>query len=397
MNSHFCKNLLILTGLCSVLLLGCSEEKQGKAQQQTPQEPPPVPVEYIVVEQDNVPIWVEFTGKTEASSRIEIRARVAGKLEEAFFKEGEYVKKGEKLFSIEPTSYEAALEKAKAALESNKASLALAKADVKRYEPLVRDGLAPRATLEQYMAREAELAAAIKSDLAQISDAELNLSYTEVLAPISGKIGRKLIDVGNIVGYGGQTVLTTIVANDPMYAYFSPAEHAYQLMSKFKKQDVMIAHARVPDSDDGLLKRTVYKGKVGFNDNVVDKNTGTITMRAEVENPDQDLLEGTFVYVEVYITDEAPLLMVSPAAVQEDQLGSFIYVVDGEKAKRVNIERGYETRHYLVVPKGIKAGDKVIISGLAKIREGRKVSPTDVTAEKGVMAIMKKQDMIPNQ
>lgn len=393
------KSLLLLTTISFLFLTACSDEKKEQsAATQAPPEPPPLPVEFFVVEQEDIPIWIDFTGKTEATKRIEIRARVAGRLEEILFKEGEYVEEGAELFKIEPDTYEAALEKAEAALDRDKASLALAKADVKRYEPLVAEGLAPRVTLEQNQARAAELEAAIKSDLAQIREAKLNLSYTIVVAPISGRLSRKLVDVGNIVGYGEKTILTTMVADNPMYAYFSPAESSFQIMRKYKIQEEMEARVRVPGATQGLIDRDVYKGVVGFSNNIVDRNTGTITMRAEVANPEHDLLEGTFVYVDVFITDQAPLLMVTPAAVQEDQRGSYIYIIDDEgKAKRVDINRGFETRNYLVVNKGLKAGDKVIISGLAKVREGRKLEATDVTETKGVLAQLKKQDLIPTK
>lgn len=393
------KIFFLLIAISFLFLTSCSDEKKEQsAATQAPPEPPPLPVEYFMVEQDDIPIWLEFTGKTEATKRIEVRARVAGQLEEILFKEGEYVEKGAKLFKIEPDTYEAALEKAKAALDGDKASLALAKADVKRYEPLVAEGLAPRVTLEQNQARVGELEAAIKSDFANIRDAELNLSYTTVVAPISGRLSRTQVDVGNIVGYGEKTVLTTMVADDPMFAYFSPAESDFQIMRKYKIQKDMEARVRVPGEMKGLIDRIDYKGVVGFSDNIVDRNTGTITMRAKVANPEHDLMEGTFVYVDVFITDKAQLLMVTPAAVQEDQRGSFIYVIDDEnKAKRIDINRGFETRNYLVVNKGIKVGDKVIISGLAKIREGRKLDATDVTGTKGVLAQLKKQDMIPTK
>lgn len=393
------KSLLLLTTISFLFLTACSDEKKEQsAATQAPPEPPPLPVEFFVVEQEDIPIWIDFTGKTEATKRVEIRARVAGRLEEILFKEGEYVEEGVELFKIEPDTYEAALEKTQAALDRDKASLALAKADVKRYEPLVAEGLAPRVTLEQNQARVAELEAAIKSDLAQIREAKLNLSYTTVVAPISGRLSRKLVDVGNIVGYGEKTVLTTMVADNPMYAYFSPAETDFQIMRKYKIQEEMEARVRVPGATRGLIDRDVYKGVVGFSDNIVDRNTGTITMRAEVANPEHDLLEGTFVYVDVFITDQAPLLMVTPAAVQEDQRGSYIYIIDGEdKAKRVDINRGFETRNYLIVNEGIEVGDKIITSGLAKVREGRKLEATDVTETKGVLAQLKKQDLIPTK
>jgi len=382
------------------LFTGCSSEpeKTTSEKQQKPAEPPALPVEIVTVKKEKVPIWIEYTGKTEASKRIEVRARISGTLEEVLFQEGDFIEKGQKLFTVEKTSYEAAVAQARAKLEGDQASLKLARADVARYKPLVADGLAPRITLEQHQVRVMELSALIKADQAGVKDAELNLSYTDILAPISGRISRINIDVGNIVGYAEKTLLTTMVADDPMYAYFNPNEEQYQLVRQYRSKEVLEAHVVVPNKYEKLLDRKPFKGVVDFNDNRVDKMTGTITMRAKIGNPEHNLLEGTFVYVNLFVTDQAGFLMVNPGVIQEDQQGSYVYVVDENGlAKRVNIMRGFETRNYLAVTKGLEGGEKVIRSGLAKIRPGAKVTPTDVTETKGVMAILKEQDMIPEK
>jgi len=378
------------------MLFGCSEEKKEQAAERP--APPPIPVNVVVAAKENVPIWIEYTGKTEASQRVEVRARVAGKLEEILFNEGNQVEKGQKLFVIEKSSYEAVVAQAKAKKEADEASLKLALADVERYRPLVAEGLAPRVTLEQNEARVAELRAAIKADQAAVDDALLNLSYTDVVSPISGKISRKNIDVGNIVGFSEKTLLTTVIADNPMHAYFSPNEEQYQLVQRYKSKDKLDARVTVPNSYKKLLDRGVFKGFVDFNDNQADPMTGTITMRATVENPESQLFEGTFVYVELFVTERAEFLMLTPAVIQDDQQGSYVYVVDeNNSAKRVDIKRGMEARHYAVVSKGLEGGERVITNGLAKIRPGAKVAPTDVTATESVMAIMQKDQMIPEK
>ncbi|WP_457576624.1 efflux RND transporter periplasmic adaptor subunit [Desulfomarina sp.] len=390
---------LVLFFLFSIAA-GCSNEqdkvqsdKKGKKA-----EPPPLPVEVIVVQKEKVPIWIEYTGKTKASQTVEVRARVAGRLEAAFFNEGDYVEKGKKLFAIEKATYEAAVSGAKAKLEGDQASMKLARADVERYKPLVAEGLAPRVTLEQYQVRLMELAATIKADRAALRDALLNLQYTDVVAPISGRIGRINTDVGNIVGYGDKTLLATIVADDPMYAYFSPDEEQFQLVRQYRSRAVLDARVTVPDSYTKMLDRKPLKGVVDFNDNRVDGMTGTITMRARVDNPDHDLLEGTFVYVDLFVTDKAEFIMVPPGIVLDDQRGSYIYTVDDDaKVKRVDISRGLETRNYLAVTAGLKGGERVILSGLARIRPGIRVDPTDVTESKGITAILRQQGMIPGK
>lgn len=378
------------------LLTSCSEDTKKQPTERA--VPPPIPVNVVIAAQENVPVWIEYTGKTEASQRVEVRARVAGKLEEMLFNEGDQVEKGQKLFVIEKSSYEAAVAQAKARKEADLASLKLAKADVERYRPLVVEGLAPRVTLEQNEARVAELQAAIKADQANVDDALLNLSYTDIVSPIAGKISRKNIDVGNIVGFNEKTLLTTVIADDPMHAYFSPNEEQYQLVQRYKSKDLMDARVTVPNSYEKLLDRGSFKGVVDFNDNQVDPMTGTLTMRATVANPESGLFEGTFVYVELFVTDKAEFLMLPPAVIQDDQRGSYVYVASEDNTvKRVDIKRGMEARHYAVVAKGLQGGERVIINGLAKIRPGTKVEPTDVSASESVMALMRKDGMIPEK
>jgi len=386
---------LIAFLVAACLLSGCRGEEEAPAPAQQ-QEPPALQVEYIAVAKEQVPIWIEYTGKTEASQRVEITARVSGRLEQVLFNEGDYVNEGDPLFIIEKDTYEAALARAKANLERNRASLTLAEKDVERYTPLVAEDLAPRAQLDQYKAKVAELEATIKADEAAIKDAEVNLGYTEITAPLSGRISRKLVDVGNVVGPGSNAVLTTIVANDPMYVYFNPTEENFQVMRQHKSQDRMDAVVNVPGSDSGLIKREIYRGKVDFSDNRVDQATGTITMRAEIANPEHSLLEGTFVYVEVMVTQDVSMILIPPGVVQEDQQGSFVYTADeNDTVKRVNITSGYQSRHYLIVTDGLSGGERILATGFAKLRPGMKLELTDVTDTRGVRAVFREQGMLP--
>ncbi len=381
--------LLLLFSFC-----GC---RNGRQEQVVKKEAPPLAVETITVHKEPIPIWLEYTGKTEATKRVEIRARVAGSLEKIRFIEGDHVRQGQRLFDIEQTAYLAALDQALAQRELDRASLQLALADVARYKPLVAEDLAPRATLEQYQAKAAELRAKIKADEAAIKEARLNLSYTEITAPISGVISRSYVDVGNIVGYGEKTLLTVIVADDPMYAYFSPPEEQFQIMRTYKSGNVLDVRVRIPENRS-IIKRKPLTGHVDFGDNRVDPMTGTISMRAVVENPDHNLLEGTFVYVDVFVTDKIPFFILPPRAILEDQQGSFVYAVDEKSTtKRINIKRGFEGRLYVQVKDGLTDGDKIIISALARVKPGIRVKATDVTAKKGIMAVMKKERMEPGR
>ena len=387
----FFRPALILAIFSCFFLTSCS----GEPEQAPVNKQPPLSVETIVMTKDKTPIWVEYTSKTEATKRIAVQARVPGRLEEILFQEGDLVKKGDKLFVIEKTSYEADLEQAKATLQKDLATLKLAVADVNRYKPLVADGLAPRATLEQYQARQGELSAIINADRAGVRDAELILSYTDVLAPTDGRASRSLIDVGNIVGYGSNTKLTTIVYDNPMYTYFNPTEAAFQLMRKFRTKDRMGARVRVPNSNTAKTDQPVFGGYVDFTDNKIDPTTGTISMRAIIDNQDHYLLEGTFVYTEVFLTDQIPFFSLPTGIISDDQQGSFVYVVSQDNTiKRKNITRGYSNRYLVTVEEGLEAGDQVVINGLVKLREGLEVAPTDVTSTQSVQAILKAKGLL---
>ena len=384
----------IVLSVSLLFLSGCSEEKKAKI----PKAPPPLNVETVTVEKKKFPMWVQFTGTTKAVSDQEIRARVSGRLEKRFFEDGVHVNKGDKLFLIEQSQYKSNLDEAKSQKQKDEAALALSKADVKRYQPLVKEGLAARSTLEQYEAKRDALYASIAADESAIQNATLQLSYTTVIAPISGQIGARKVDVGNLVGYGESTLLATIVKTDKIYTYFSPSEKEAQKIYKFKSRDKLPAFIEVRGQGKDIFKRKRLDGFVDFTNNTVDPLTSTVSMRATIENKDKTVFPGTFVYINVFITDKYEFVMVPPQAILEDQLGKFVYTVDeNSSAKRTGIEPGFSTRYYTSIYKGLKSGDKVVISGLVKIQNGKKLAPKDVTDKKGVEAVLKEHNLIPEE
>lgn len=377
-----------------LFLFGCGNEKKSTA----PKAPPPLNVETVTVIKKKFPIWGQSTGLTKAVSDQEIRARVAGRLEKRFFEDGATVKKGDKLFLIEQSQYQSNLDSAKSRKEKNQASLALAIADVKRYEPLVKEGLAARSTLEQFEAKRDELTAAIAADDADIRNAELELSYTLITAPIAGQVSARRVDVGNLVGYGESTLLTTIVQTDKIYAYFSPSEQAVQKLYKFRSRKKLPAFIEVRGQGEDIFKRKRLDGFVDFSDNMVDPLTSTVSMRATIDNKDQSVYPGTFVYVNVFVTDQIAFIMVPPQAIFEDQLGKFVYTVDtNNTARRTSVKTSLSSRYYVAISDGLKENDKVVISGLAKVKDGRLLAPKDMTETKGIEAVMKEHDLIPEE
>ena len=355
-----------------MLFSGCGNEESPPAVK----APPPLDVEVLVAQKKPVPIWETFTGTAKASSEQVVRARVSGKLIARYFEDGQIVKKGQKLFLIEPDRYESALKAAQAQKKRDEAKLRLAQANVARYRPLVDEGLAPRATLEEFEAQVAEFKAAILADEAKIADAKLNLGYTIVRAPITGRAGARKVDVGNLVGMGEATPLVSILGIDPIYVTFSPSEKEAQKIRHYGGADRKRAVIRIPASDE-MLKRTELNATVDFADNRVDLQTSTVTMRATAPNPDGALLPGTFVYLDLFVTDRYPFFTVPVEALFEDQQGKFVYVVKEGKAARRTVEVAFTTRTFVAVKKGLEEGDAVIVSQLMKVRDGLPVQPEE--------------------
>jgi len=384
----FTKTLTTILLSSLILFTACSKEKQ----QQAKKELPPLQVNTVTLKKEPVPIWKQYTGMTKASSAQEVKARVAGILKKIYFEDGARVIKGQKLFMIEQDQYIAARDAARAKKAQDEASLRLAEADVARYAPLVEEGLAPRATLEQYQAQRAGLQAAIAGDIAEIKKAQLELDYTMVRAPISGTTSVRRVDIGNLVGQGESTLLTTIVSTDPIYAYFSPSQKDVRMFQKYRNKDKPDAFINVPGSIDEIR----LDGFVDFSNNIVDPLTSTITMRATIDNKEGKVLPGTFVYINLFINDKYKFLMIPPEVIFNDQLGSFVYIVDKNSTiKRADITTDYSSKYYVSVKDGLKDGDRLIVSALVKLKPGRKVTPTDTTQTQGIKAVLEKNNLIP--
>jgi len=385
---------LTLLSASLLFLSACGEEKKTTA----PKAPPALNVETVTLEKKKFPLWMQYTGMTKAISSQEIRARVSGRLEKRYFEDGATVKKGDKLFLIEQSQYQSNLDAARSTKKKDEAALALSKADVKRYEPLVKEGLAARSTLEQYEAKRDALIASISADEAAIRNAELELSYTLITAPISGQVSARRVDVGNLVGYGESTLLTTIVQTDKIYTYFSPSEKDVQRLYKFRSRKVLPAFIEVRGQGEDIFKRKRLDGVIDFQNNTVDPLTSTVSMRATIENKEKSVYPGTFVYINVFVTDQIDFIMVPPQAIFEDQLGKFVYTVDANNtAKRTDIKTNLSTRYYTSISSGLKAKDKVVISGLMKVKPGRLLATKDMTDTKGITAVMKELKLIPEE
>jgi RND family efflux transporter MFP subunit len=288
--------LLIPVLLSGLLLLGGCRDKN------TFVAPPPPTVTVVTPVKKTVTHFAEYTGQTQAVETVEIRARVEGTLQSLHFSDAAFVKKGDRLFVIDPRPYQAKLDEAEAELATRQAELRLAEATLQRKESAYEDQAVSEVAVIEARALRDQAVAAIEAARAAIETARLNLSYTEMRAPISGRIGRRMVDVGNLVGASEKTLLATIVSENPIYAYFNINERDHL---EFQKN-----HAGQANPTNGNGKTSVflglsnvedypYEGRVDFADNRVDPQTGTIQVRGVFENPDGFLLPGLFARVRI--------------------------------------------------------------------------------------------------
>lgn len=360
------------------LVLLCGTGCQDKSTQAAPSQATPSPTVVVApVEVKTVPIYGEFVGQTAAKETVNVEARVAGFLEKVFFTEGSRVKTGQILFRVEQASYIAALEETQGKLAQDQANLLKAEQDVARLEPLVSQHAAPAQDLDASIAARAQYQAAIKSDQASMDAAKLNLSYTVIRSPINGVIGKLLVTVGNVVGQGQTTQVTTISSYDPIYVYFTVPEASYL--------DYRRRH-REPES--GSLGRTPlelvladnrpfgHTGFIDFADRIVDSATGTLSLRGNFPNPQALLRPGQFARVRLVIEQRTNAVLVPRESITETLNTKAVMVLgkDNKVAlKTITIDGEYE--QYAIVHSGLQGGETVIVQGLQKVRPGMAVTP----------------------
>lgn len=325
------------------------------------------------MKKETYPIWVDFSGKTEAFKNVEVTSRVNGELKEIFFKAGEDVKKDQLLFKIDDSQYNAILEQKTAGLEKDQASLNLAISNVNRYKPLVKDGLAPREKLDELEATQKQLQAVVNASKASIKQATLDVEYTQIKATIDGKVGQNLLDEGNLVN-ASSTILTKIVDSKKLYVNFNPSTNEVSLINKYKSQENPTVKIKLENNDSIELK-----GNIDFIDNSTNQTTGTVLMRAIIDNKDNIIFPGSFVEIKLFITDNIPLLAVQPNILGQNQLGSFVYVVNAEnKIQSKQVEIQYSNKDLAIIKSGLEEGDRVVVSDITKLRNNLLVNATVV-------------------
>ena len=368
----FYKKILSLSIIFTSLFIfsACEKKEEKKVEAQ---EIKKVEVQVNTMKKETYPIWVDFSGKTEAFKNVEVTSWVNGELKEIFFKAGEDVKKDQLLFKIDDSQYNAILEQKTAGLEKDQASLNLAISNVNRYKPLVKDGLAPREKLDELEATQKQLQAVVNASKPSITQATLDVVYTQIKATIDGKVGQNLLDVGNLVN-ASSTILTKIVDSKKLYANFNPSTNEVSLINKYKSQENPTVKIKLENNDSIELK-----GNIDFIDNSTNQTTGTVLMRAIIDNKDNIIFPGSFVEIKLFITDNIPLLAVQPNILGQNQLGSFVYVVNAEnKIQSKQVEIQYSNKDLAIIKSGLEEGDRVVVSDITKLRNNLLVNATVV-------------------
>jgi len=367
----------------ALLLHGC---------QKPPEFAPPPPPQVVVSKPVQQPVteYADFTGRTEAAEFVEVRARVEGYLQSIHFQPGIRVKKGELLFQIDPKPYQVKLDEARAELERRQAELKQAEATLKRKEMAFKANAVSELEVIQARADRDVAQAAIQGAQAAVESAGLNLSYARITAPIDGRIGRNLADVGNLVGATERTLLTTIVRDDPVYAYFTVSER--DLLAYRQHPGRMSG----PTNGDGqvpvflgLSNQTDYpfEGRIDFVNNRLDPSTGTIQVRGVFNNADGRLWSGLFarIRVPIGVTEEA--LLVPDRAVGSDQRGEYLLVVNPQNTVEVRpVQTGPLVADLRVIRAGVSSEDQVIVDGIQKALPGFPVVPTPAAPAPGAPA-----------
>lgn len=342
---------------------------------------PPPPPEVTVsqpVEQE-VTLYSEFTGHTAAIEAVDVRARVQGYLRSMHFVPGGDVKQGDLLFVIEPELYQARNDQAVAELAGREAQARASQAQLEITQAIFERNAGSRTDLVQKTQQRDLDRAQVAMARAAVEQTKLDLSYTRIYAPISGRIERNAVDVGNLVGVGEATVLTSIVATDPVYAYFTASETEVLRYREMQRANLTVAPAgRYNAADLGLAGQDGFPhhGQIDYVGNQIDPNTGTIQIRAVFPNPNRVLLPGLFARVRVPLTRRQAVL-VPDVAVGTDQGGRFLLTVDDKNVVQYQrVKPGAQFKDLRIIEEGIGTGDWVIVNGLQRARPGTTVKPT---------------------
>lgn len=357
------KRLSLAPALTLMLTLAaCSGGDDGQ------NDPPPLPVTISAPVIRDVTEWEDFIGRFEAIESVEVRPRASGYLTRVHFTDGQYVRKGQLLFSIDARPTQAALDQAKAQLARSQATLINARTELARSENLAKAQAASQEEVEQRRAALRAAEADLAASQAAVRAAQLNVGFTSVTAPISGRVSQRLIDAGNSVA-ADQTVLTTIVSTSPIHFSFQGSEAS--LLNYERRGDTLLGapvRIRLQGEDDYS-----HDGRIDFVDNALSSGSGTIAVRALVQNPGGKLMPGLFGQLQLAASAPQPAMLLPAAAIVTDATRRLVYVVDKDnKVRQRPVELGAMVGGLRIIRSGLDAKDRVIINGLQRVSPGQK-------------------------
>jgi membrane fusion protein (multidrug efflux system) len=337
----------------------------GTAHGQSP--PEAVVVGTVAAERRPVAETIDFVGRVEAINRVDVRARVTGYLDAVLFREGDSVKEGAPLYRIEKGLFEAAVGQAQGALERSQAQKVLSAIQLERAEQLMTKQAGTVVARDQALAADKTADGNILTDQANLDTAKINLGYTDIISPISGKIGKTNVTKGNVVG-PDSGVLTTIVSQDPMYVTFPVSQREFlRAREEGRKVDVKTIKVSLRFADGRVYD---HLGEIDFVNVTVDRSTDTVLVRATVPNPSGALIDGQLVRVNLESGKPEERVVVPQAALIADQGGVYVFVVDDGKAVVRRVKPGAESGADIVINEGLSAGELVIVEGLQNVRAG---------------------------
>lgn len=369
------RSTLLVVGhlLLAMTLAGCKEQKTETTSAAAAE------VDVATVASTRIRQWDEFNGRVTAVDSVEIRPRVTGYVQRIAFKEGDNVRKGDLLVVIDPRKYQATLNSALARLERAKASVVMNEAQDRRAQVLVQNNAISKEEADTRRANFTQSQADVRDTAAAVALARLDLEFTEVRSPIDGRASRAALTLGNLA-VADQTLLTSVVSQDPVYVYFDPDEHSYLRYSELTRnaQD----HANTLSVRVGLSNEAGFPhaGDVDFLDNQIDPTTGTIRVRATLSNKNRMFTPGLFARVQLSSNIETSAILIDDKAVLTDQDRKYVYVVGaGDIAERKDIQLGRINDGLRIVESGLTQGDKLIVAGLQRIYyPGMPVKPSEV-------------------
>ncbi|HDS1697785.1 MULTISPECIES: MdtA/MuxA family multidrug efflux RND transporter periplasmic adaptor subunit [Pseudomonas] len=338
----------------------------------------PVPVRVVPARTGDFPLYYKALGTVTATNTVNVRSRVAGELVKIHFKEGQRVKAGDLLAEIDPRPYRIALQQAEGTLAQNQAQLKNAQVDLARYKGLYAEDSIAKQTLDTAQAQVAQFQGLVKTNQAQVNDARLNLDFTQIRAPISGRVGLRQLDLGNLVAANDTTALVVITQTEPINVAFTlPETELSTVLERYRSGASLPVEAW--DRSDSKLQST---GVLGSIDNQIDTTTGTLKFKGRFENKDLALFPNQFVNVRLLADTLKQVVMAPAAAIQFGNDGTFAYVVNEQSTVNVRkLKVGASDGENSVILDGLKAGDRLVLEGTDRLREGTQVEVVEDSSQ----------------